>query len=379
MATVKLTDIKKSFGDVDIIKGVSLGIEDREFCVFVGPSGCGKSTLLRLIAGLEEITGGDLFIDGVRSNDVPPPKRGLAMVFQSYALYPHMSVADNMGFSLKLGHVAKEEREKKVNDAARVLQLEPLLHRKPKELSGGQRQRVAIGRAIVRNPKVFLFDEPLSNLDAALRVQMRIELTRLHDVLAATMIYVTHDQVEAMTMANKIVVLQAGLIEQVGSPLELYHHPNNKFVAGFIGSPKMNFLSGTVTGLKGGMVSVRLAGGGTIDVPVEASRLNGGTEVTLGIRPEHFRVVADGGLLRGEVLVVERLGGETFLHVKTPTGDLLTIPADGDSPVSMHDTIGLQASPNDCHLFDQVGLAVPRTTRHPLADKKAPDAGRSAS
>src|SRR5438445_635165 len=211
MATVKLTNIRKSFGDVDIIKGVSLGIDDREFVVFVGPCGCGKSTLLRLIAGLEEITGGDLFIDGVRSNDVPPPKRGLAMVFQSYALYPHMSVADNMGFSLKLAHVAKEERDKKVNDAARVLQLEPLLHRKPKELSGGQRQRVAIGRAIVRNPKVFLFDEPLSNLDAALRVQMRIELTRLHDVLAATMIYVTHDQIEAMTMANKIVVLQAGL------------------------------------------------------------------------------------------------------------------------------------------------------------------------
>src|SRR5438477_13433 len=275
MATVKLTDIKKSFGDVDIIKGVSLGIEDRGFCVFVGPSGCGKSTLLRLIAGLEEITGGDLFIDGVRSNDVPPPKRGLAMVFQSYALYPHMSVADNMGFSLKLGHVPKEERDKKVNDAARVLQLEPLLHRKPKELSGGQRQRVAIGRAIVRNPKVFLFDEPLSNLDAG--------------------------------------------------------------------------------------------------------RMNGGTEVTLGIRPEHLKVVTDGGLLRGEVLVVERLGGETFLHVKTATGDLLTVQADGDSPVNMHDTIGLQANPTDCHLFDQAGLAVPRTTRHPLADKKAPGAGRSAS
>ena len=378
MATVKLTNIKKSFGDVDIIKGVSLGIEDREFCVFVGPSGCGKSTLLRLIAGLEEITGGDLFIDGVRSNDVPPPKRGLAMVFQSYALYPHMSVADNMGFSLKLGHVAKEERDKKVNDAARVLQLEPLLHRKPKELSGGQRQRVAIGRGIVRNPKVFLFDEPLSNLDAALRVQMRIELTRLHDVLAATMIYVTHDQVEAMTMANKIVVLQAGLIEQVGSPLELYHHPNNKFVAGFIGSPKMNFLSGTVTGVKDGVVSVRLAGGGAIAVPVEG-RMNGGTEVTLGIRPEHLKVVTDGGLLRGEVLVVERLGGETFLHVKTATGDLLTVQADGDSPVNMHDTIGLQANPVDCHLFDQAGLAIHRITRHPLAGKKAPDASRSAS
>jgi multiple sugar transport system ATP-binding protein len=301
------------------------------------------------------------------------------MVFQSYALYPHMSVADNMGFSLKLGHVPKEEREKKVNDAARVLQLEPLLHRKPKELSGGQRQRVAIGRAIVRNPKVFLFDEPLSNLDAALRVQMRIELTRLHDVLKATMIYVTHDQVEAMTMANKIVVLQAGLIEQVGSPLELYHHPNNKFVAGFIGSPKMNFLSGTVTGLKDGVVSVRLAGGGTMDVPVDAGRMNGGTEVTLGIRPEHLKVVADGGLLRGEVLVVERLGGETFLHLKTATGDLLTIQADGDSPVNMHDTIGLQANPADCHLFDQGGLAIHRTARHPLAGKRAPDASHSAT
>src|SRR5436853_4198286 len=245
MATVKLTDIKKSFGDVDIIKGVSLGIEDREFCVFVGPSGCGKSTLLRLIAGLEEITGGDLFIDGVRSNDVPPPKRGLAMVFQSYALYPHMSVADNMGFSLKLGHVPKEERDKKVNDAARVLQLEPLLHRKPTELSGGQRQRVAIGRAIVRNPKVFLFDEPLSNLDAALRVQMRIEISQLKEQLPnTTMVYVTHDQVEAMTMADRIVVLKDGVVQQVGSPMELYEHPQSLFVAGFIGSPKMNFLTG---------------------------------------------------------------------------------------------------------------------------------------
>src|SRR5207302_9822793 len=260
-------------------------------------------------------------------------------VFQDYALYPHMTVADNIGFGLRARKFPKDEIETRVNRAAKMLGIEMLLERYPRQLSGGQRQRVAIGRAIVRNPQVFLFDEPLSNRDAALRLQMRIELTRLHDVLSATMIYVTHDQVEAMTMANKIVVLQAGLIEQVGSPLELYHHPNNKFVAGFIGSPKMNFLSGTVTGLTGGMVSVRLAGGGTIDVPVEASRLNGGTEVTLGIRPEHFRVVADGGLLRGEVLVVERLGGETFLHVKTPTGDLLTIQADGDSPVSMHDTI----------------------------------------
>jgi len=366
VATIKLTNIRKSFGDVDIIKGVSLGIDDREFVVFVGPSGCGKSTLLRLIAGLEEISDGDLFIDGVRSNDVPPAKRGLAMVFQSYALYPHMSVADNMAFSLRLAHVSKEEREKKVQEAARVLQLEPLLQRKPKELSGGQRQRVAIGRAIVRNPKVFLFDEPLSNLDASLRVQMRIELTRLHDELQATMIYVTHDQVEAMTMADKIVVLQTGLIEQVGSPLELYHHPNNLFVAGFIGSPKMNFLRGTVTAPKDGTVSVRLAGGDSMDVPVEPGRVKEGANVTLGVRPEHFRV-SDRGLIRGEVLVVERLGGETFLHVKATTGELLTVQAEGDSPVRMHDNVGLQANPTDCHLFDQSGLAIPRTTRHPLA------------
>ena len=366
MATIKLTNIRKSFGDVDIIKGVSLGIDDREFVVFVGPSGCGKSTLLRLIAGLEEISDGDLFIDGVRSNDVPPAKRGLAMVFQSYALYPHMSVADNMAFSLRLAHVSKEEREKKVQEAARVLQLEPLLHRKPKELSGGQRQRVAIGRAIVRNPKVFLFDEPLSNLDASLRVQMRIELTRLHDELQATMVYVTHDQVEAMTMADKIVVLQTGLIEQVGSPLELYHHPNNLFVAGFIGSPKMNFLRGTVTAPKNGTVSIRLAGGDSMDVPVEPGRVKEGANVTLGVRPEHFRV-SDRGLIRGEVLVVERLGGETFLHVKATTGELLTVQAEGDSPVRMHDNVGLQANPTDCHLFDQSGLAIPRTTRHPLA------------
>jgi len=366
MATIKLANIRKSFGDVDIIKGVSLGIDDREFVVFVGPSGCGKSTLLRLIAGLEEISAGDLFIDGVRSNDVPPAKRGLAMVFQSYALYPHMSVADNMAFSLRLAHVSKEEREKKVQEAARVLQLEPLLQRKPKELSGGQRQRVAIGRAIVRNPKVFLFDEPLSNLDASLRVQMRIELTRLHDELQATMVYVTHDQVEAMTMADKIVVLQTGLIEQVGSPLELYHHPNNLFVAGFIGSPKMNFLRATVTAPKNGTVSVRLAGGDSMDVPVEPGRVKEGANVTLGVRPEHFRV-SDRGLVRGEVLVVERLGGETFLHVKATTGELLTVQAEGDSPVRMHDNVGLQANPTDCHLFDQSGLAIPRTARHPLA------------
>jgi multiple sugar transport system ATP-binding protein len=375
VATVKIDDVRKSFGEVEVIKGVSLEIADREFVVFVGPSGCGKSTLLRLVAGLEEITSGDIFIDGARVNDVPPAKRGLAMVFQSYALYPHMSVADNMGFSLRLARVPSEERERKVREAARILQLEPLLQRKPKELSGGQRQRVAIGRAIVRNPKVFLFDEPLSNLDAALRVQMRIELTRLHDELAATMIYVTHDQIEAMTMADKIVVLQAGVIEQVGTPLDLYHHPHNLFVAGFIGSPKMNFLRGTVTGSRDGAVSVRLAGGEALDVSAEAGHASEGAAVTLGVRPEHF-AVGEAGPLRGEVLVVERLGGSTFLHVKTGTGDLLTVQADGDSPVRMHDRIGLQVAPGDCHLFDQSGLAIPRTARHPLAGEKPTSTGR---
>jgi multiple sugar transport system ATP-binding protein len=377
MATLKLTNIRKSFGDVEIIKGVNLDIEDREFVVFVGPSGCGKSTLLRLIAGLEEITSGDLLIDGVKVNDVSPAKRGLAMVFQSYALYPHMSVADNMGFSLRLAGVSQEERGKKVQEAARILQLEPLLERKPKDLSGGQRQRVAIGRAIVRNPKVFLFDEPLSNLDAALRVQMRIELTRLHDELNATMVYVTHDQVEAMTMADKIVVLQAGVIEQVGTPLELYHHPRNLFVAGFIGSPKMNFLSTAVSKVSEVGPTVTLPGGAALEVPVESGHLRPGAKVTLGARPEHIGV-GDDGQIRGEVLVVERLGGATFLHVRIEGGAMLTIQADGENPVRMHDNIGLKLNKDSCYLFDESGAAIPRAWRHPLADMKQPTLARRA-
>ncbi|HET9598847.1 MAG TPA: sn-glycerol-3-phosphate ABC transporter ATP-binding protein UgpC [Anaeromyxobacteraceae bacterium] len=366
MATIQLKDVKKQFGDVEVIKGVSLGIEDREFVVFVGPSGCGKSTLLRLVAGLEDITTGDLFIDGARMNDVAPAKRGLAMVFQSYALYPHMTVADNMAFALRLAGTSREERDRKVRDAARILQLEPLLQRKPKELSGGQRQRVAIGRAIVRNPKVFLFDEPLSNLDAALRVQMRVELTRLHEELKATMIYVTHDQVEAMTMADKIVVLQAGIVEQVGSPLELYHHPRNLFVAGFIGSPKMNFIASTVTAVRPDAATVALPGGGTVEVPVQAGSLREGAKVTLGVRPEQITIGADGAL-RGEVLVAERLGGTTFLHVKPAGGGLLTVEVDGESPVRMHDQVGLGFPREQCHLFDEAGNAAPRLVRHPLA------------
>jgi multiple sugar transport system ATP-binding protein len=377
VATVKIDDVRKSFGEVEVIKGVSLEIADREFVVFVGPSGCGKSTLLRLIAGLEEITSGDVFIDSVRVNEVASAKRGLAMVFQSYALYPHMSVADNMAFSLRLARVPREERDAKVREAARILQLEPLLHRKPKELSGGQRQRVAIGRAIVRNPKVFLFDEPLSNLDAALRVQMRVELTRLHDELKATMIYVTHDQVEAMTLADKIVVLQGGVIEQVGSPLELYHHPRNLFVAGFIGSPKMNFLRTTVTAARETAVAVALPGGAGLEVPVDPGRLRVGSAVTLGVRPEQIAHSADGPV-PGEVLVVERLGGATYLHVRIEGGEMLVVQVSGESPALMHDRIRLGFDAEHCHLFDEAGLAVPRASRHPLADQK-PRGGSGAA
>jgi len=367
MATVTLKGIRKDYGAVQVIKGVDLSIDDREFCVFVGPSGCGKSTLLRMIAGLEEISAGDLMIDGQRVNDVPPSERGLAMVFQSYALYPHMSVADNMGFSLRLAGVSKEERRAKVGEAARILHLDALLDRKPKELSGGQRQRVAIGRAIVRKPKVFLFDEPLSNLDAALRVQMRIELARLHDELAATMIYVTHDQVEAMTMADKIVVLQGGVIEQVGTPLELYHHPRNLFVAGFIGSPKMNFLPAKVAGINEAGTTVQLASGATLSVPVRSGRHKVDGTVTLGVRPEHLRLAAEGELT-GEVKVVERLGGETFLYTQLQDGSMLIVQADGEVPTGVHERIAMKLDPVTCHLFDAEGFAVDRIQRHPLAN-----------
>ncbi|MDR6288762.1 MULTISPECIES: ABC transporter ATP-binding protein [Inquilinus] len=370
MAGVTLRGIRKSFGDIEIIKGVDLDIRDHEFVVFVGPSGCGKSTLLRLIAGLEDISSGDLAIDGQKVNDLPPAERGIAMVFQSYALYPHMTVYENMAFGLKLAKTNKAEVERKVGDAAKVLQLEPLLKRKPKELSGGQRQRVAIGRAIVRNPKVFLFDEPLSNLDAALRVQMRIEIARLHNDLNATMIYVTHDQVEAMTLADKIVVLSAGRIEQVGSPLELYHHPDNLFVAGFIGSPKMNFIETTVTAADGATATVNLPGGGSVTVPVQQGRAKSGDKVTLGIRPEHMSVAlggATGPAFPGQVFVVERLGGETFLYLKTDAG-MMTVQTEGDSRVKTNDQVSITFAAETCHLFDAQGQALQRAERHPMAD-----------
>jgi multiple sugar transport system ATP-binding protein len=370
MANLTLKAVHKSYGNHSVIKGVDLEIKDREFVVFVGPSGCGKSTLLRMIAGLEEITSGDLVLDGQRVNDVAPAGRGLAMVFQSYALYPHMTVAENMAFSLKLARVPQEERDAKVKAAASVLQLDPLLDRKPGQLSGGQRQRVAIGRAIVRQPKVFLFDEPLSNLDASLRVQMRIELARLHEQLDATMVYVTHDQVEAMTLASKIVVLRAGEVEQVGSPLELYHHPRNLFVAGFIGSPKMNSVPVTclsVDETTGVTVGV---GQGAVTVPVRGGEAIAGRALTLGVRPEHL-MLDDAGPVRGEVSVVERLGGQTFLYVQTAEAGLLVVEADGETAVDLHETVGLSLRADACHLFDASGMALERLNRHALLDRKA--------
>ena len=362
MATVTLQNLRKSYGPADVIKGVSLEVLDREFVVFVGPSGCGKSTLLRMIAGLEEISGGDLLIDGKRVNDVGPANRGLAMVFQSYALYPHMTVAQNMGFALRLAGEPVAERNRKVADAAKILQLGPYLDRKPKDLSGGQRQRVAIGRAIVRNPRVFLFDEPLSNLDAALRGQMRIELARLHEELAATMIYVTHDQVEAMTMADKIVVLQAGIVEQVGSPLDLYHHPANLFVAGFIGSPRMNFLPAIVQSVTASGVTVRIQGDLDVTIPVQPGNTQPGQPLTLGLRPEALRPHAEGPLA-GEIRLVERLGGLTLIHVLLPDGTPLIVQIEGSDLSRAHQPIQLTFDPAACRMFDAGGLSLPPLNR----------------
>jgi ABC-type sugar transport system ATPase subunit len=318
-SSVVLKDIRKSFGAVEVIKGISLTVEPGEFCVFVGPSGCGKSTLLRLIAGLEEATSGTLEIGGKDVTDAEPSARGIAMVFQSYALYPHLTVRENIGFGLSLAKLPKAEIATKVNAAAEALQLTPLLDRKPKALSGGQRQRVAIGRAIVRDPKVFLFDEPLSNLDAALRAQMRIELSDLHRSLGATMIYVTHDQVEAMTMADKIVVLNGGRIEQVGSPMALYNAPVSPFVAGFIGSPKMNLYDGTAAG--------------------ESC-------ATYGIRPEHLRLTDDAPRWTGTVRHVERLGADTMVYLAVPGLGEMVVRADGDTFPMVGATCGASPLPD---------------------------------
>ena len=357
MAGLRLSGVTKSFGDVQVIRGVDLTVEDGEFCVFVGPSGCGKSTLLRLIAGLEELTDGVITIGDHDVTWLAPAERGISMVFQSYALYPHMNVAENIGFGLKMARVPKAEIAERTRKAAELLQLTDLLKRRPAQLSGGQRQRVAIGRAIVREPEVFLFDEPLSNLDAALRVQMRIEISKLHNDLGATMIYVTHDQVEAMTMADKIVVLSGGRIEQVGSPLELYHRPANLFVATFIGSPKMNVIEARVTGVGDGLAQVALPGGGSIALPTQGVDIAAGP-VSLGARPEHLKLGPAGEGISGKVLLTEHLGGETMVYVDVPGAGQIVVKADGLTPQKIGDSVGVVLAAPTCHLFDTAGKAI---------------------
>ncbi|NND17891.1 MAG: ABC transporter ATP-binding protein [Silicimonas sp.] len=333
MGRIQLKQVQKKFGDVEVIPPLDLEINDGEFVVFVGPSGCGKSTLLRLIAGLEDTTSGHIEIDGKDATALPPAKRGLAMVFQSYALYPHMTVRKNIAFPMKMAKMPQDEQDKRISAAAAALHLTDYLDRRPGQLSGGQRQRVAIGRAIVREPAAFLFDEPLSNLDAALRVGMRLEISELHKKLATTMIYVTHDQVEAMTMADKIVVLRAGVIEQVGSPLELYRHPRNKFVGGFIGSPKMNQLEGA-----------------------EAAKHNAHT---IGVRPEHIDISTTEGLWEGTVGVAEHLGSDTFLHIHgIPGCDPMTVRASGEVELKHGNKVFLTPRADQIHKFGSDGLRV---------------------
>ena len=360
MAGIELRNVRKSFGDVEVIPGANLRIEDNEFVVFVGPSGCGKSTLLRLLAGLEDLTDGEIRIDGERIDHLPPSKRGLAMVFQTYALYPHMTVYQNMSYALKVAKASKDEMDQKVRKAAEILQLTAYLDRKPKALSGGQRQRVAIGRAIVRDPKVFLFDEPLSNLDAKLRVQMRIEITKLHARLNATMIYVTHDQVEAMTMADKIVVLRDGKIEQFGAPLDLYNKPDNIFVAGFIGSPAMNFFDGKVTAVTATGITLDIDDiQGAIFVQRQNAALSVGDDVKLGIRPEHFILEGNHNAeIGGAVYAVERLGGETYLYLTSDSGTEIVVHSSGDRDIQVGEAIRFGFVDATSHLFAPDGQVV---------------------
>lgn len=364
MASVTLNNVWKNYPgekgkEVVAVSDFHLQIEDREFVVFVGPSGCGKSTTLRMIAGLEEISKGEIKIGDRVVNDVPPKDRDIAMVFQNYALYPHMSVYDNMAFGLKLRKYPKAEIEKRVKDAAAILGIEGLLHRKPKALSGGQRQRVAVGRAIVRQPKVFLFDEPLSNLDAKMRVQMRTEITKLHQRLQATMIYVTHDQVEAMTMGTRIVVMKDGVIQQADAPLTLYHHPANMFVAGFLGSPPMNFLKGTLFTKEGGLV-FREAGGGTVELHLgkrESALPHVGKDIILGLRPEDCDLLPQGkppgqNCFHAVVDIVEPMGAETYLYLQTGAH---TIISRSHAAVDHRETghrLRFEANPAKAHLFD---------------------------
>jgi multiple sugar transport system ATP-binding protein len=362
MATLNLRQVRKRYDDnTEVIRGVDLDIADGEFTVFVGPSGCGKSTMLRMIAGLEDITGGDILIGGERINDVAPADRGVAMVFQSYALYPHMTVAENMGFALKLAGHSKAEVKQAVGRAAEILQITHLLERKPKALSGGQRQRVAIGRAIVRKPKVFLFDEPLSNLDASLRVQMRIELSKLHQELGTTMIYVTHDQVEAMTLGDRIAVFNAGVIEQVGTPMELYERPANQFVAGFLGSPRMNFIPCTAESGTGDALRLSVAGAGRVQLPQARRPAGSSNELVLGIRPEHLDLTTTQGEgLAARIALLEHLGDSIIVHATLRGTDntvalrLSTAHAD----LSAGQEVGLVPQPSRALLFNPGGQAL---------------------
>ncbi|GAA4497615.1 sn-glycerol-3-phosphate ABC transporter ATP-binding protein UgpC [Pseudaeromonas paramecii] len=375
MADVILKNVRKNYDPAvlkDTLRNIELNIKEGEFIVFVGPSGCGKSTLLRMIAGLEDITSGELSIGGKYMNDVPPVERNVGMVFQSYALYPHMNVYENMAFGLKLKKMDKETIHKRVSRAAEILGLVPLLERKPKALSGGQRQRVAIGRSIVQQPSVFLFDEPLSNLDAALRVKMRIEIAKLHKELNSTIIYVTHDQVEAMTLADKIVVLSPlkesaeSNLEQYGSPLDLYHNPSNKFVAGFIGSPKMNFLDGILVEIGLDKCKIKLNSGDIVTACVDARRGKVGDKVELGIRPEHLVPVDHPdavGRLSGQVQVAEHLGAESFVYMEVDGKDF-TVKAASEIPVDTGDTLEVGVPAQACYLFDSTEQAFPRTAKY---------------
>ena len=354
MSQVIIENLSKSFGPVNVLKDIDLTVEDGSFVVLVGPSGCGKSTLLRCIAGLEPIGAGHMTIGGKVVNDLPPAKREIAMVFQSYALYPHMNVEKNMGFGLRFAGTPKPEIAARVNEAARILQLEPLLKRRPRELSGGQRQRVAIGRAIVRKPQVFLFDEPLSNLDAALRINTRVEIAKLHKLLKATIIYVTHDQVEAMTLADQIIVMNQGKIEQAGRPLDLYYKPANLFVAGFIGSPAMNFLSVEVSGKD----TVALSDGSSIAVKLP-SNSKIGDKLTLGCRPEHTSLTnSSGASITGTVDLIERLGEVGYAYVKLKTGQTVTVEVRGESNSGTNDSVNVSFDATKLHLFDANGSAV---------------------
>ncbi|MDO5103053.1 MAG: sn-glycerol-3-phosphate ABC transporter ATP-binding protein UgpC [Lautropia sp.] len=383
MSKIELKNVTKKYTPKSLtINNANLTIEHGEFCVFVGPSGCGKSTLLRMVAGLEDITSGDLYIDGERMNDLHPSERGVAMVFQSYALYPHMTVKENMAFGLKVSGSNQAEIDRRVNEAARALQLEPLLERLPKALSGGQRQRVAIGRAIVKEPKVFLFDEPLSNLDAALRVQTRLEIAKLHERIGtASMIYVTHDQVEAMTLAHKIVLLHAGervakrgSVAQVGTPLELYHRPNSLFVAEFIGSPKMNILPGSLVSATPERAQVKV-GDATLHARVDATRVKAGEPVKLGIRPERVQIVSEPGnnTLPGQIMHVERVGDSSYLYVETMGTSMFTVKVPNYAAQAVGQNLLMHLPETHIHLFDDNEDACHRTVELPsdLHKKKA--------